>query len=203
MLHRKGQLPILVVIVVSLTVFATVVVLRGSYGLLSYVGLILLVLLVILASDKKISYPNGLLLGLTLWAILHMLGGGVRIGATTLYATILIPLSRTYPILRYDQFVHIIGFGVATLLMHHLLKPLLKPDPTRWKALYLVVGMAGMGVGALNELIEFAATQLTSETGVGGYMNTCLDLVANMIGAILALAFLRIRDKRTSLAKGT
>jgi len=196
MLLKKGQLPILVVNIVSLIVFTAAVVSRGSYGLLSYVGLIVFVLLVILATDKKIAYPNGLLWGLTLWAVLHMLGGGVRIGDTTLYATILVPLSKT--ILRYDQFVHVIGFGVATLLMHHLLKPLLKPDPARWKALYVVVGMAGMGVGALNELIEFAATQLAAETGVGGYMNTCLDLVANMIGAILALVFLRIREKRST-----
>jgi putative membrane protein len=196
MFLKKGQLPILVVNIVSLTVFTGVVVSSGSYGLLSYVALIVLVLLVILATDKRIAYPNGLVWGLTLWALLHMLGGGVRIGDTTLYATIVIPLSKTYPILRYDQFVHMIGFGVATLLMHHLLKPLLKPDPRRWKTLYVVVGMAGMGVGALNELVEFAATQLASETGVGGYMNTCLDLVANMIGAILALVFLRIREER-------
>jgi len=198
MFLKKGQLPILVVNVVSLAVFTVTVVSRGSYGLLSYVALIVVVLLVILATDKKIMYPNGLLWGLTLWAVLHMLGGGVLIGDTTLYATIVIPLSRTYPILRYDQFVHIIGFGIATLLMHHLLKPSLKPDPTRWKALYVVVGMAGMGVGALNELIEFAATQLAPKTGVGGYMNTCLDLVANMVGAILALIFLRIRGKRSA-----
>ena len=198
MLLKKGQLPILVVNIVSLTVFTGVVLSRGSYGLLSYVALIVFVLLVILATDKKIAYPNSLLWGLTLWAVLHMLGGGVRIGDTTLYARILVPLSKTYPVLRYDQLVHIIGFGVATLLMHHLLKPLLKPDPTRWKALYVVVGMAGMGVGALNELIEFAATQLASKTGVGGYMNTCLDLVANMIGAILALVFLRIREKSST-----
>lgn len=198
MLLKKGQLPILVVNVVSLTVFTAVVVSTASYGLLSYVGLILFVLLLILATDKKIAYPNGLLWGLTLWAVLHMLGGAVRIGDTTLYATILIPLSKTYPILRYDQFVHIIGFGIATLLMHHLLKPLLKTDPTRWKALYLVVGMAGMGVGALNELIEFVATQVAPKTGVGGYINTCLDLAANLVGVILALIFLRITEKRTA-----
>jgi hypothetical protein len=45
---------------------------------------------------------------------------------------------------------------------------------------------AGMGLGALNELVEFAATLLIPETNVGGYMNTGWDLVANLVGAMIA-----------------
>lgn len=40
-----------------------------------------------------------------------------------------------------------------------------------------------MGFGALTEVIEFGAPLLLPETNVGRYMNTSLDLVANLIGA--------------------
>ena len=42
--------------------------------------------------------------------------------------------------------------------------------------------------------LAFAATQLAPETNVGGYINTCLDLIANTIGAVLALVFARMRN---------
>ncbi len=129
--------------------------------------------------------------GLTLWALLHMSGGGVYIYGKKLYEIILIPLSTTYAIFKYDQFVHIIGFGVSTLLMHHLLKPYLK-EKTGTVAIPIVIIMAGLGVGALNEIIEFIVTVIVPETGVGGYTNTSLDLVADLIGAIIAYIYVSI-----------
>ena len=45
---------------------------------------------------------------------------------------------------------------------------------------------AGLGFGALNEVVEFVATLLIPETNVGGYRNTGWDLVANLIGATIA-----------------
>ena len=43
-----------------------------------------------------------------------------------------------------------------------------------------------MGVGAFNEVIEFAATHLLRATEVGGYQNTGRDLIANMLGGAAA-----------------
>ena len=47
-----------------------------------------------------------------------------------------------------------------------------------------------MGFGALNEVVEFAAVAFFGQTGVGGYWNTALDLVFNMLGAIVATIFI-------------
>jgi len=44
----------------------------------------------------------------------------------------------------------------------------------------------GMGLGALNEIIEFAAVLMIPETNVGGYINTGWDLVANLVGCLFA-----------------
>ena len=54
---------------------------------------------------------------------------------------------------------------------------------------------AGMGLGSLNELIEFAATLTVPETNVGGYINTGWDLVANFVGALTAVTLIWIRDR--------
>ncbi len=156
-----------------------------------YIGVIVFFGIVILLTNKKVNYSNFLLWGLTLWAFLHMSGGGIIVNGDILYKLILVPITET--IFKYDQFVHILGFGVATLLMYHLIKPLLKPRQ-RWVSLSIIVVMAGLGVGALNEIIEFTLTVLVPETNVGGYLNTSLDLVADLIGALIALVIIRVKE---------
>lgn len=43
-----------------------------------------------------------------------------------------------------------------------------------------------MGIGALNEVLEFIATLVLVDTNVGGYRNTGRDLIANLLGAAVA-----------------
>jgi putative membrane protein len=157
------------------------------------VGAIILCFAVIVLSFPKVRYPIPTLLGLTIWSLLHMAGGSVFINGVLLYEIILIPISQSYPILRYDQFVHIFGFASATLVMFDLLRPLLKDNSQHLVALSIVVIMAGLGVGALNEIVEALVSAVVVNSGVGGYINTALDLIADFLGAILAMAFIKLR----------
>ncbi len=194
MFLKKGQLLILLVNVIYLFLAFILFFGRQNYEFLMYVGVIIFLLILIMLTSKKVNYPNFVLWGLTIWGILHMLGGGVIFkDGSVLYGLILVPLSNAYSIFRYDQFVHILGFGIATLLIYVLLKPLLKSNLKSWSALSIVVIMAGFGVGALNEMLEFIVTVFVPETGVGGYINTSLDLVSDLIGAILAMIYIRIK----------
>ena len=193
MLLKKGQVPIFIVNAVALGAFTILFASRKNYEFLLYIGVIIFFLAVILGTNKRVDYSNGVLWGLTAWALLHMSGGGLYVGKIKLYEIILIPVSEKYHIFRYDQFVHIVGFGVATLVMYYLIKPLLRPNLDRWIALSIVVVMAGLGVGALNEIVEFAATVLVPETGVGGYINTSLDLVSDLVGAVIAVMIIRTK----------
>ncbi|MCP4642200.1 MAG: DUF2238 domain-containing protein [bacterium] len=196
----KGQWTILAVNAIYLTAAGIFYTSKQNYEFLLYIGVVIFFFGVIIATNERVRYPNVILWGLTLWGILHMCGGGIRIGDHVLYGQILVPLSDTYPVFRFDQFVHMLGFGVATLLMHHLLVPLLRPDIQQWTALSIVVVMAGLGVGALNEIVEFIAVVIMPETGVGGYVNTSLDLVSNFIGALIALVYIRVRGHRARTA---
>jgi len=50
----------------------------------------------------------------------------------------------------------------------------------------LVVVLGGTGLGAVNELVEFLISRVVAESKVGGYENTGLDLVANVVGCLAA-----------------
>ena len=192
---KKGQLPIFIVNMAALLIFAFVFAKRKNYEFMIYIGVIIFFLFLILYTNKKINYPNSTLWGLTLWSLLHMSGGGIYINGRKLYALMIYPLvGEPYLIFKFDQFVHIVGFFVATLVVYHLIKPKLIKNHG-WVALSIVVVMAGFGLGALNEVVEFIATVITPETGVGGYENTALDLVSNLIGAILAMAYIYVKEK--------
>lgn len=195
MLVKKNQWPIAIVLVLLLVYFTTIFIGRANYEFLIYEGVILILFFLILFTNHKVNYPNYTLWGLVFWAFLHLSGGGLIINGQRLYELILIPISQSYGIFRYDQFVHIIGFGIATLLCAHFIKQFMQ-IPTKRKVLYgIILVMAGLGIGALNEILEFIATVITPETGVGGYINTSLDLVSDLIGALIALAIIRIKEK--------
>jgi hypothetical protein len=54
--------------------------------------------------------------------------------------------------------------------------------------IYAYPAFASMGLGAVNEIIEFVAVLVFPQTNVGGYANTALDLVFNSFGAIFSVA---------------
>ena len=111
-------------------------------------------------------------------------------------AQMLIQLSNDYPIWRYDQLVHIWGFGASTLVMYSLLRSSLAKPNGNPIALSVVLVMAGLGVGALNEIVEFVVSVCVPQSGVGGYVNTSLDLCADLVGAVLGLIYIRFRYLR-------
>ena len=61
--------------------------------------------------------------------------------------------------------------------------------------LMVLCAAAGMGFGALNEVIEFTATLLVPETNVGGYVNTGWDLVSNLTGTVIAATLIALTDR--------
>jgi hypothetical protein len=55
-----------------------------------------------------------------------------------------------------------------------------------------------MGLGGLNEMIEFSAVLLVPDTNVGGYYNTALDFVPNAIRAVVAMRLVTWASRRAS-----
>src|SRR3989338_5659422 len=195
MLLKKNQWKIFIVNLIYLAIALYVFLGRENYEFVMYIGVIIFFLVLILLTNNRVNYPNFVLWSLTVWGFLHMAGGGLLLngGTMRLYELILIPISAEYSVFRYDQFVHIVGFFVATLVMYVLAKPNLKKN-FGWWSTGIVLAMAGLGVGALNEIVEFVAVVLVPETGVGGFFNVSLDLVSDLIGSVLAVIWIKIKN---------
>lgn len=190
---NRSDLILLLVNAALIVGFGSLYVARQNYEFIIYVGVIIAALAVILISRSRVDYTLGALVGLTGWSALHMAGGSIHIGETRLYEIILVPLSDTYPVWRYDQLVHIWGFAASTLVMYCLLKRALVERLPGRLAVSVVLVMAGLGVGAFNEIIEFGVSICVPESGVGGYLNTSLDLCADLIGAVLGVVYVQCR----------
>ncbi len=190
---KPGHVVLLIINVVLVIAFGSAFLRNKNYEFMIYVGAIIVCLVLISLTFIKVRYSIATLLGLTIWAILHMAGGAVYIKGVRLYDIILIPVSQRFPIFRYDQLVHIWGFAAATLTMFDLIRPLLKEQLPGYIALSIVVIMAGLGVGAFNEIVEALVAATIAESGVGGYVNTSLDLIADLLGAAMAMIFIRVR----------
>jgi uncharacterized membrane protein YjdF len=163
---------------------------------LFYIGVVLLLAVVVLLLHRKVKLSAGVLWALSLWGLLHMLGGLVRLPASwptdndsgVLYSLWLIP-----GLLKYDNPVHAFGFAVATQVCWECLRTIKGIRPT--VGILALCALAGMGLGSLNEIVEFAATLMIPGTNVGGYVNTGWDLVANMLGALTTVTLIWLRRK--------
>ncbi|HSF93579.1 MAG TPA: DUF2238 domain-containing protein [Thermohalobaculum sp.] len=138
---------------------------------------------------RQAEVPVALLWALTGWGFAHMAGGGVPVGDTVLYGVQLLPLvgEGELRLLKYDQVVHFYGFGTTAWLLWHLMGHYHPGMRGSW-ALLIYPALGAMGLGAANEMVEFAAVLIFPQTGVGGYYNTALDLVFNAAGAVSAMA---------------
>lgn len=199
MLLTRGERPILIANLIYVPIFTVVALRNLNFEFVLYVGVILFVGALILWKQRTVQFDRPILWGLTIWGMLHLMGGNIPVGDSVLYnLTLLSLIPGPYHVLRYDQVVHTFGFGVATLICHHLLRPYLRDDIIRWRSLAILVILMGSGVGAINEILEFIATVAVPDTNVGGYENTAIDLVCNLVGGTLAVCYLRLKRSRQS-----
>ncbi len=161
----------------------------GNYEFLWYIAVLLFFTAVVCVTFKVSHLPYWLLWLLSLWGLIHMLGGGYRIDDHVLYAHIIIPIfsdGGEFTILKFDQIVHAFGFGVTAVLVRYLfLRDVPKIIRPFWVGVIAVC--VAMGMGTVNEIVEFIAVLASPNTGVGGYYNTSLDMVFNALGAIIGV----------------
>ena len=165
-----------------------------------FYGVVTLVLAgVVLIVHRRAPLSAGLLWSLSIWGLLHMLGGLVPLPAGW-------PYSGTKPVfyswwllpgmLKYDHVIHVYGFGIATWLCWSTVRPLLQNPDRPSVGILALCTLGGMGLGAVNEVVEFVGTLLIPNNNVGGYLNTSLDMVANTVGTTGAAAMIYWKERR-------
>ncbi len=163
----------------------------GNFEFLIYAAVTLALLGFLHCTDVRYQHHASVLWMFDIWIVLHILGGLLVVGPAVLYSFTLVPIiGEPYQILKYDQVVHLYCYFVIALLVYRIVKQITRPDIS-FTVLATIVVLTACGIGMLNEVVEFLAVVSLPQTNVGGYENTLLDIVANLLGALLALPFFR------------
>lgn len=160
---------------------------KGNVEFIYYTALMLLSIAIIMIVHRRMHFYPIVLMSLSALGLLHLLGGNVWVDTVRLYDYYFVS-----GIFRYDNFVHMVGSAIMVMLAHALLTPILDDKfEVRQGYFILLLVLVGMGLGAINELVEFVAV-LVLDVGeqVGDYTNTLLDLVFNTMGSAAMAIFL-------------
>ena len=178
------ELQSLGLLIVSVIGFGIYGLATGSPSTLSYVVTVSVVA-ALLATYRRDALSPRLTVALSILAIAHLAGGLINVGDDVLYNAHVFS-----PVLQYDHFVHASGVFLGTVVVWTLLMPSF-PRGARPRDFITVTMLAGLGLGAANETIEFLTTLAHHGGHVGGYSNTGWDLVSNVVGATAAGVWMR------------
>tara|TARA_Y100000310_G_scaffold342243_1_gene444544 strand:- start:1293 stop:1868 length:576 start_codon:yes stop_codon:yes gene_type:complete len=163
-----------------LFLFSILAIFNDNYEFLYYSIVLSVLLFGIVSYARKVYFPLEIVAGLVVFELLHILGGNLAFGGVRLYDYWLLEG------VRYDNVMHFLGSFLVGIAAYSLVEPYAKknvPPVLIWSILVLIV----MGVGALNEVLEFLAVVfLGAAERVGDYYNNAVDLVFNLIGGVLA-----------------
>lgn len=161
---------------------------NGNVEFIYYTAVMILSISIIMFVHRRMHFYPIVLMSLSTLGLLHLLGGNVSLGSTRLYDYFFIP-----DIFRYDNLVHMFGSAIMVMLAYALLVPILDNRFEKRQHMYfiLLLVLIGMGLSAINELVEFVAVLVFHVGGqVGDYTNTLLDLIFNTLGSTLMAVFL-------------
>lgn len=187
MKFSKGVWALVIFNVIYLCAFILYYLSKGNYEFLLYIGVVVVIGLITISTLKYSKLDLTVLWGLTIWGLLHMLGGSLRVGDGVLYRYRIIELINRggdFYILKMDQLIHFYGFLITAIVIYQLLQHRMNPRE-HWRMMIFISWIGAMGLGAVNEVIEFLAFVVFTETGVGDVYNTGLDLIFNMTGALV------------------
>ncbi|MBM3230902.1 DUF2238 domain-containing protein [Candidatus Peregrinibacteria bacterium] len=175
-----------------------------NWEFILYIAVILLLGLAVLTLHARVRFTQGVLWLLSVWGLFHLLGGLLTVSPVwpidagakpVLYNLWLIPY-----VLKYDHVMHLYGFGICTWVCWQMLRSIM-PRNLRHPLELVIAILASNGLGAWNEIVEFLAVMWIPDNNVGGYVNTGLDLVSNLIGSLIAACIIwygRVPHRRTA-----
>jgi uncharacterized membrane protein YjdF len=155
----------------------------GSPSTVGYVSSVLVIGAAIMWL-RRAALPGLLAIALAVAAMVHLAGGLINVGQNVLYNASTGPYVKVLGthVLQYDHVAHAyVSFVTASACWVMLAAPYAGAGNRR-ELVILAAGTA-LGLGALNEVVEFAATLAHHGAHAGGYWNTGWDLVCNLIGA--------------------
>jgi len=186
-----------IVLTYMITFFLVAIKIQNS-EFIFYQVTMLIMISILVYMDKRVKFSALVLGGLALWGFIHLAGGLIPIPETwTVFKTtspVLYDLKPHHFLPKYDQVVHAFGFGICLIAAYEALKAHLKRDLPLTFPIYMALFLIAMGLGAINEMIEFIAGISIPNTNVGGYTNTGWDLISNATGTLISMLYLKIKN---------
>lgn len=146
-------------------VYAYLVWMVFAFGLMMYV-------------DGLVPFSTHVLVLLCAVGFCHMAGANLEVSGAILYRQVWLGF------VRYDHLVHVVGLGAAGLAVWEATRRMLAADRGMRGAVVVILG--ANTVGALIEIGEYLATMTFSEIRVDAYTNNMQDLIANLLGSLVA-----------------
>ena len=193
----KTEWGILIFNILYLILFGIYFFIGGNFEFLWYIFILIAMIVVFSLLHKKYQFSNLTLIGLSVWGIAHMFGGSTLFGDANVYSRIIFNLFTTgdTTLISYDHILHFYFYLVITSVVYQIARKYFSPVAD-WKIIAIFIFLVSMGIGSVNEIIEFSAVLFLAETGVGGYYNVAWDIVFNAVGALVAIIYISWMRKR-------
>ncbi|MYA39150.1 MAG: hypothetical protein F4035_09515 [Acidimicrobiia bacterium] len=133
---------------------------------------------VVLVFDRRVRFSTEVLVLLSISGFAHMAGGNVVIDGSLLYE------STWLGFLGYDHLLHVLGLGTAGLAVWEATTRMFRAFGG-WPAA-VITFLGAHAVGTAIEIGEYLSYLTIEAANVGDYANNMQDLIANMVGALLA-----------------
>ncbi len=128
--------------------------------------------------DGRVRFSTHVLVLLCVVGFSHMAGANLEVSGAILYRQV------WFGFIRYDHLVHVFGLGAAGLAVWEATRRMLAAGGGMRAAVVVILG--GNAVGAVIEIGEYLATLIFSEIRVDAYTNNMQDLIANLLGSLVA-----------------
>lgn len=184
---------------VPLTTLAAVTVGFWIYGIATdspfvwyYVPITAVVTGVLFGLHRSFRFSIGVIWGLVMVGIGNLAGGVLMVGDEPLYQLVVLGD------IRYDKPFHALATGVAGWASYELISAWGTRRRSHGQAFGAV--LMACGAGSLVEIVEFIGSRIFESTSVGDYDNNMLDLVANLVGALVAVLVVHMASGRHDTA---
>ncbi|MCA9405853.1 MAG: DUF2238 domain-containing protein [Candidatus Omnitrophica bacterium] len=203
----KKIIPIVLFNIIYISVSSFFIFQKSNIEFLIYTGIVIVAAGIIIWLYNRYGLSIPLLWCFSLWGLAHLSGGLYEVPAGWPTAGETRVLYNWWIIdhyFKFDQLVHGFGFGMCAWITWQVLRTSqaerfgIQSDTIRPTGgiMFLCV-LSAMGLGCINEILEFVVMLTVPETNVGGYYNTGWDLVSNMVGAGIIASAIYIHGRIT------
>lgn len=161
---------------------------EGGIGLKLYSAVVIGLFIGLWLVLRRYEYPVWLVLVLQLALLGHLAGRLVTVGGVPFYRTVILGVPSDKTVHAFNAMA---GAAFLTVFFRRIELRL-----RGWEG--FVVTMVIGGCGALIEIIEYGGVLVLPSTHVGDYANNAQDLVANLVGAVLGWALVRLVSGRAA-----